>query len=350
MRQAHRDVPYLRAYCRIVASSICLVFMSVLTSHPLPATTSPVSSAAAQATNCPVGQYWAQYFNNVTLSGTPAFTRCEATVSYAWGSGGPGNGLGTDNFSVRWTGRHQFAAGSYTFTIQTDDGARLWLDGQVVHEAWKDQGAVTYVVTRTLTAGEHEVSLEYYENGGGAVARLNWQAGGGPTPTSTPTGRIEATVTQVANGDTLDAQVMGQRTLLRYLGAEAPLQTQPCGPEALERNRELAGARVLLEEDPAYPFDAAGARLLYAYTAGGQSIDAALIREGLARAVRIDARHGAELAALQAEAQASGRGCLWAASPTATATATATATPSPTAAVSGARSDNIGRSTSPTGR
>jgi len=29
---------------------------------------------------CPIGQYRAEYFGNVSLSGTPLFTRCETTV------------------------------------------------------------------------------------------------------------------------------------------------------------------------------------------------------------------------------------------------------------------------------
>jgi endonuclease YncB( thermonuclease family) len=80
----------------------------------------------------------------------------------------------------------------------------------------------------------------------------------------------------------------------------------------MERNRELAGDRVLLEADPAYDYDSVGRRLYYAYTPDGRSIDETLIREGLAQAVRADASHGADLLAAQAEAESAGRGCLWA--------------------------------------
>ena len=44
-----------------------------------------------------------RYFNNTTLSGTPALTRIEA-VDFDWGSAAPGSGVTADNFSVRWTG------------------------------------------------------------------------------------------------------------------------------------------------------------------------------------------------------------------------------------------------------
>jgi hypothetical protein len=125
----------------------------------------------AQPSGCPVGQYLAEYFNNITLSGSPAFTSCETSINYEWGSGGPGT---NDNFSVRWTGSFNFNAGTYTFTARSDDGIRVWLDGSLIIDAWTDQPPTTYQATRTLSAGEHSVKVEYYEKGGGAVAQLSW--------------------------------------------------------------------------------------------------------------------------------------------------------------------------------
>lgn len=122
---------------------------------------------------------------------------------------------------------------------------------------------------------------------------------------------IEATVSRTIDGDSLDARVLNNRTAVGYLGAETPPANQACGRQALERNKELADSRVLLYQDPAYEFDARGRRLFYAYTADGQSIEEILIREGLARAVRQDGSRGPELAAIQAEAESAGRGCLW---------------------------------------
>jgi endonuclease YncB( thermonuclease family) len=124
-------------------------------------------------------------------------------------------------------------------------------------------------------------------------------------------GLIDATVTRTIDGDSLDARVSNNRTAVGYLGAEAPPANQPCGQIALARNRELAGTQVMLAEDSAYELDDRGRRLYYAFTPDGRSIDAILIGEGLARAVRTDASRGPELAALQAEAESTGRGCLW---------------------------------------
>jgi hypothetical protein len=124
--------------------------------------------------SCPTNQYLAEYYNSIGLSGSPTLTRCEPSINYSWGSGGPGNGLANDNFSVRWTGNFNFNAGTYTFTARSDDGIRVWLDGSLIIDAWKDQSPTTYQATRTLSAGEHSVWVEYYEKGGGAVAQLGW--------------------------------------------------------------------------------------------------------------------------------------------------------------------------------
>jgi endonuclease YncB( thermonuclease family) len=136
--------------------------------------------------------------------------------------------------------------------------------------------------------------------------------GGATTPTLEPVGPlVAAEVTRVIDGNTLDARVEGNRAAVAYLGAASPPANEPCGAMALERNRELAGTSVQLEADRAYGLDDAGRRLFYAYTPEGTSIDATLIAEGLARAVRVDGLHGETLAALEEDARAAGVGCLW---------------------------------------
>jgi glucose/arabinose dehydrogenase/PKD repeat protein len=122
---------------------------------------------------CTSGQWKASYFANQTLSGAAAGERCEAAVDYDWGLGGPtGVGVGPDNFSARWVKTQTFTAGTHTFTATADDGIRVYLDGTLVIDQWKDQSATTYTASRQVTAGSHEVKVEYYENGGDAVAKV----------------------------------------------------------------------------------------------------------------------------------------------------------------------------------
>ena len=124
---------------------------------------------------CPTGNYLAEFYNNMSLSGSPALSACDSTINYDWATAGPGNGIGNDHFSVRWTGVFPFNAGIHAFSATADDGVRVWVDGDLIIDAWMDQAATMYQATLDLTEGEHRVRVEYYENGGGALAQFNWQ-------------------------------------------------------------------------------------------------------------------------------------------------------------------------------
>ena len=62
--------------------------------------------------------------------------------------------------------------GSYTFTATADDGVRVYLDGTLIINQWRDQSPTTYTATRQVTAGNHEVRWSSTRTAGGAVARL----------------------------------------------------------------------------------------------------------------------------------------------------------------------------------
>ncbi len=133
----------------------------------------PVSAPLPSVTSCSATEYKAEYFNNASLSGSPVASRCESTVDNDWGSGGPsGVGVGTDNFSVRWTNTKSYTAGSYHVLATADDGVRVWVDNVLVIDKWFDQGATTYSSDQNLTAGNHTIKMEYYEHGYQAAAKL----------------------------------------------------------------------------------------------------------------------------------------------------------------------------------
>ena len=108
---------------------------------------------------------------------TLTVTRVDSTVNFNWGSAAPVSGVTADNFSVRWTGRVQApVTGTYRFSTVSDDGIRLWINGQQVINNWTDHASTTNTSAAiSLTAGvKYTVTLEYYEKGGSAVARLQW--------------------------------------------------------------------------------------------------------------------------------------------------------------------------------
>ena len=119
------------------------------------------------------------YFNNIDFT-APFQTRNDAAIDFDWGTGAPIAGMGTNTFSVRWTG---FVAprftGTYTFYTTTDDGVRLWVNNLATPliDRFVDQGPTTWTGTINLTAGQvYPIRMDYFENSGGAVARLEWSS------------------------------------------------------------------------------------------------------------------------------------------------------------------------------
>jgi hypothetical protein len=120
--------------------------------------------------------YTAQYFNNTTLSGTPVVTRKDPKIGFDWGTGSPDGAVNVDGFSARWTKTQYFDAGTYTFTATGDDGIMLCVDGgTALIDKWVVQGPTTYTASKTLSAGNHTIKFEYYENTGGDVARMGYK-------------------------------------------------------------------------------------------------------------------------------------------------------------------------------
>jgi hypothetical protein len=115
----------------------------------------------------------AAYWNNMTLSGAPALEREEADLNYDWGSGSPDSRIRADGFSARWTRYLDLTPGSYRFTSTSDDGMRVWLDSELIVNEWSDHASKTVYADRNVGEGHHYVVVEFYENSGGAVARLS---------------------------------------------------------------------------------------------------------------------------------------------------------------------------------
>lgn len=135
----------------------------------------PETTTSYIATYTEAAGYSAEYFNNPDLIGAPVLTRHDQAIDFEWGDNSPTPELPNDFFSVRWTGNQFFNTGKYKFITQTDDGVRLYIDGELIIDEWHDQGGTSHEVTLTLLEGNHDIKMEYYESGGGAMAKLNWE-------------------------------------------------------------------------------------------------------------------------------------------------------------------------------
>jgi hypothetical protein len=109
-------------------------------------------------------------------------TRMDQKIDFNWGTGAPNTSRVAENlFAIRWTGQLSIpASGDWTFFTETDDGVRLYINGTLLVDRWVDQGATEHSGNIALTEGLADIVMEYYENGGGAVARLRWQGPGTP--------------------------------------------------------------------------------------------------------------------------------------------------------------------------
>jgi len=150
---------------------------SVQVTTPAPA--SLPGACPAPATNAFTGCY----YNNMTLSGNPVFVRTDSQINFYWGNGSPDPSLPPLDFSAQWQGNFTFSQGNYTFSLVTSDGMRLYIDGNLIINAWRDQPPYSYVATQTVSQGSHLITVEYYEHLGGATAQVFWQIN---SPSTTP--------------------------------------------------------------------------------------------------------------------------------------------------------------------
>jgi hypothetical protein len=118
------------------------------------------------------------YWNNTVLAGVPVLQRTEGSINHKWGTGSPDPAVRVDGFSARWVRYLDLADGIYRFTATSDDGLRVYVDGNLILDMWYDHGAKTISAERGLTAGHHLVVVEFYENKGVATAQFAWEAVG----------------------------------------------------------------------------------------------------------------------------------------------------------------------------
>src|SRR5262249_43607995 len=120
-----------------------------------------------------------EYFNNASLAGSPTTVLDNGLgfLNFNWGSGSPSAAclVFADYFSARWTRTVNFAAGVYRFTATVDDGVRFYVDGQLKINQWAGPPN-TYTADVALSGGNHVITFEFVEYGGGASVSFSWAA------------------------------------------------------------------------------------------------------------------------------------------------------------------------------
>jgi len=121
-----------------------------------------------------------EYFNNTDLGGLPILTRIDPQINFYWNPGPVGPGVNEDNFSVRWTGDLEAPFSEpITFIIGSDDGARMYLNGELIIDDWGAGHDYTEVRSQPIDLIEgqnYSIVVEGFELGGEAEWRLFWQS------------------------------------------------------------------------------------------------------------------------------------------------------------------------------
>ncbi|MBP8947602.1 MAG: hypothetical protein KBG73_02095 [Candidatus Promineofilum sp.] len=199
----------------------------------------------------------AEYFNNPLLAGAPVVVRDDRYLDFSWGFGAPDLRLTADNFSARWTRTFNGIPGQYRLSLTSDDGARLYVNGQPVLDNWGVQAAKTRSVDYWFS-GPAELRVEYFEVTGVAAVRLDIiPVSGGegllpptPTPTPVPTVSPDGLVTcpiapTASNGVVISARPLNVRAGAG-LGFAIVDQLPSCAQPLLTGNRSADGLWVEL--------------------------------------------------------------------------------------------------------
>ena len=118
-------------------------------------------------------------FPTIPADKKPAVNRVDKTINFeSTQEGFHGTSL-VDFFYIRWTGKIRVPKdGNYAFTLESDDGSRLFIDGKQIidhnglHAMEEKSGEAE------LKAGDHTLKVEFFENDVDAGCILKWQPPG----------------------------------------------------------------------------------------------------------------------------------------------------------------------------
>jgi beta-glucosidase len=118
-----------------------------------------------------------QYYTGTSMSGTPVASRVDPMVNFIWGGASPMAGIPATGWSAKWTGTlTPPTTGTYQFALNSDDGSRLFINGQQIIDNWFNQPPTTRSGSVNLTAGQPvSIEVDYFQDGGGSQISLGWQ-------------------------------------------------------------------------------------------------------------------------------------------------------------------------------
>lgn len=134
-----------------------------------------VSVGVMVASSADDGGWQATYWNNPQMEGSPVLTRNERVIDNVYGESSPAPGtVNNDYFSARWTQTVNLQPGTYRFTMSSDDGSRVIVNGVKVLDQWYDHSLRTASAEMELPGGDTQITVEYYDSTFAAVASFKY--------------------------------------------------------------------------------------------------------------------------------------------------------------------------------
>jgi hypothetical protein len=115
----------------------------------------------------------------LTFTNPATLMRTDPTIDFDWSSSPPDPSIDPNQFTVIWTGmvQPQFSE-TYTLYTTVAQGARLWVDGQLLVDDWVDEYfPAEFSASLPLQAGAlYPVTMQFYQNGTTPLAQLAWSS------------------------------------------------------------------------------------------------------------------------------------------------------------------------------
>jgi hypothetical protein len=186
------------------------------------------------------GTNWsATFFNDATLGSSGAVGVPVTGINglnFNWGTNPPSinsvnvPGIGSDNFSARFTSTQALTPGTYNFIVTSDDGVRVYINGALVLDKFVGRPATTDTFTQVISTSPVNMTVEYFEGIDQAQLQFQWFLVGGVTPGAT-TGPLGFTTTPLVTSVPLTASVVSVRGLAvrsgPYLGGSLVTVARP---------------------------------------------------------------------------------------------------------------------------
>lgn len=165
-----------------------------------------------------MGQWVGVFYNNTLLSPPAVALQGAQALRFSWDAQSPADGVGARDFSVRWVRYFALTEGEFPFRVEALGGVRVWVNGQLLIDAWDATSDVliAYEKTLALPAGLHRVEVAFVARGDRAQLRFGNLPPNAPIAISMPITWTNAPTLTLAWHDAGDPDEVNDGKALRF--------------------------------------------------------------------------------------------------------------------------------------